>query len=528
MKNIIEKYPLVILTIVSIGLFAFNLGELKVSIMEARNFIVAREMLTEGHWLLTTMNDIARYEKPPFPAWFTTPFVYIFGTDNVWAYRIPTSIYSILGVVFFYKLVKIWLSKDIAFYTAMVLATSFYFIAIRFEAPSDIYTHVNIIIGVFFLVRHHPNFRFNDILMGGLFFGLSVLSKGPVGPYALFLPFILAYFFSFDVNLKAQILKTFGFLVVGVLVGGSWYLYVRYADPQVLIEIADKETDNWTSYNTRPFYYYWSFFIQSGIWTIPAFLSLIYPYFVKRIKHQRLYKFSFLWTMLALILLSVIPEKKPRYLVPVLFPLALNTVLVFDFLIKNKQDKLSKFFHYLHYPIIILVCTGIIIFPFVLGINWFDIGFVHVLMCISAIGIILLTVQFLKQKRFKALLWSNFLLILTITILGQSLVDVLKKNEDYRSLKTIQAEQIDYESYHVGNLAPEVIWAYGKISTKLKPDLKLKRPYKVLVSKPDLKNFKEKYPEIVQNTKTNIFDENYFRTGNRKRDRFIIYLFEIE
>ena len=35
--------------------------------MEARNFIVAREMLTEGNWLLTTMNDVPRYEKPPFP-----------------------------------------------------------------------------------------------------------------------------------------------------------------------------------------------------------------------------------------------------------------------------------------------------------------------------------------------------------------------------------------------------------------------------------------------------------------------------
>lgn len=38
-----------------------------VSIMEARNFITSREMITENHWLLTTMNGEARYEKPPFP-----------------------------------------------------------------------------------------------------------------------------------------------------------------------------------------------------------------------------------------------------------------------------------------------------------------------------------------------------------------------------------------------------------------------------------------------------------------------------
>lgn len=26
-------------------------------------------MITENHWLLTTMNGEARYEKPPFPSW---------------------------------------------------------------------------------------------------------------------------------------------------------------------------------------------------------------------------------------------------------------------------------------------------------------------------------------------------------------------------------------------------------------------------------------------------------------------------
>lgn len=50
-------------------MFIFNLDVLDVTIMEARNFITAREMTLDGNWLLTTMNGEPRYQKPPLPTW---------------------------------------------------------------------------------------------------------------------------------------------------------------------------------------------------------------------------------------------------------------------------------------------------------------------------------------------------------------------------------------------------------------------------------------------------------------------------
>lgn len=496
--------------------------------MEARNFIVSREMLTQNHWILTTMNDIARYEKPPFPAWFTAPFAYVFGLNNVWAYRLPTTIFSILGLVYFFKLIRIWLPKEMAFYSALFLGTSFYFIAIRFEAPSDMFTHVNMIIGLYFLLKHHPRIRLKNMLLGGLFFGLSVLSKGPVSPYAMFLPFIIAYFVSFKIPFKSHLIKVVGFLIVGIIVGGSWYLYVRLADPQTLLEVANKETGNWTSYNTRPFYYYWSFFIQSGIWTIPALISLAYPYFIKRIKHSRLYKFSFVWTMLALLLLSVIPEKKPRYLLPVLFPLALNTYLVVNYLINERHLKISKIFHYLHYSIIMLICVGVIVAPFILNILWTDIWFVHLLMSLMSLTIAFYTFKFLQQQRFKALLWVNVYVILMVTVLGQSVIDVLKSNEDYRSLTEVQIEKIPENRYHYGLLTPEIIWAYGNITSEIQPQKTIERPCQILVTQDHIEAFKSDYPNLTSQVVPDVYDENFFRTGKRKRGRFIVYVYDIK
>src|SRR5690606_3192503 len=105
-------------------------------------------------------------------------------------------------------------------------------------------------------------------------------------------------------------------------------------------------------YNIRPFYYYWSFFTQSGVWTIPAFVALLYPYLKTRVSDKKAYLFSFLWTISSVILLSIIPEKKSRYLLPVLIPLAMNTAFYIEYLvrsfpkIKNRAEKFPVYFNY--------------------------------------------------------------------------------------------------------------------------------------------------------------------------------------
>jgi 4-amino-4-deoxy-L-arabinose transferase-like glycosyltransferase len=517
-----------VLVLIGLCLFAFNLGELKVSVMEARNFIVAREMITEQHWLLTTMNNIARYEKPPFPAWFTTPFAYIFGLDNVWAYRIPTSIFSILGLVYFYKLVKIWLTKDIAFYAALILGTSFYYIVIRFEAPSDMYTHVSMVMALYFLLKDHPRIYLKNIILGSFFLGVSILAKGPVSLYALFLPFILAYSFSFKFSIKRFIPKVILFVLLGLIIGGSWYVFVRLKDPSVFSQIAEKETKNWINYEVKPFYYYWSFFIQSGIWTIPAVLSLAYPYFKKRIKHQKQYKFSFLWTIIALILLSVIPEKKPRYLVPVLFPLALNTVLVIEYLVSQKHNLFSKIFYYQHYGIIVLVCAAIILVPPFLNLNWENIWWLYLLMGMLALGILFFTFRLLSQQYFRPLIWSNVLLILLVTCVGQKTADLFQQNEDYKLLNVKGMENKKVQTYYYISIPPEVIWEYGEISKPWSEVGSIKSSFRILVSENYLENFKDNYPDVVSKADVKTFDRNYYRTGKRKHARFITHVFEVQ
>ncbi len=66
-----NKSYVLILALICLAIFFPHLKIAEVNIMEARNFITAREMLQYDNWLHTTMNLLPRYEKPPLPTWLT-------------------------------------------------------------------------------------------------------------------------------------------------------------------------------------------------------------------------------------------------------------------------------------------------------------------------------------------------------------------------------------------------------------------------------------------------------------------------
>ncbi|MGB2683418.1 MAG: glycosyltransferase, partial [Olleya sp.] len=61
MPKLLKDYPIIFICLLLAVMLLPNLETIQVTIMEARNFITAREMLLDDHWILTTMNGEARY-----------------------------------------------------------------------------------------------------------------------------------------------------------------------------------------------------------------------------------------------------------------------------------------------------------------------------------------------------------------------------------------------------------------------------------------------------------------------------------
>ena len=467
MLKVLLSKPIISIIIIVVLMLAFSIDAAPVSIMEARNFISAREMITDNNWLLTTMNGEARYEKPPLPTWITAVFGLVFGLDNLLALRFPTIIFiAIVGIFTFLLSKKIVNDHMHSFINALIVITSFYIIGIALEAPWDIFTHGFMVIAIYHLFQFFEKERgFGmHVALGGVFIGCSILCKGPVSIYALLLPFILAYAFTYRFkNFKNKIIPVLACIIMALLVGGWWYVYVRISDPLTFTAVALKETNNWHSYNTRPFYYYWSFFTQSGIWTIPAFIGLVYPYLKNRVSNLKSYQFSLLWTIFAVILLSVIPEKKSRYLMPVLIPLAINTGFYIEYLIrkfkdiKDKRETLPVFFNF-GLIALIAIAFPIVLFIFMkynLSGHWLSFSILSVLTLSSGV----LIVYHLKKKNITQVFMLTVAFFVVIFMWTLPLIKPIIGTANH-PIETLKDNSI--KIYGFNNVSPEMIWHYGK------------------------------------------------------------------
>ena len=477
MIKIIENNPLLSITLFVLIMLSFNIYGLDVTIMEARNFITAREMITDGNWILTTMNGEARYQKPPLPTWFTAIFALLFGLKSITALRFPGIIMVILTGVYAYLLSnKLLNNKAHSLINGFITVTSFYVIGIIIEAPWDIFSHGFMLIAIFHLFQLFEKEKryWCHTLIAGTLIGLSLMSKGPVSFYALLLPFLISYGLTYKYKrFRVKLFSVFSILILAILIGGWWFLYIRIEDAETFLSIIKKETGNWENYNVRPIYYYWSFFTQSGIWTIPAFVSLLYPYLKSRVSNIKAYTFSFYWTVLAVVLLSVIPEKKSRYLMPVLIPLAINTGFYIEYLIrhfKEIKDKKETIPVYINFGLIAFIG---IVFPFIgyLFIKSLKgiVLFWHVIASVLLVLISILILINLKRKHIKNVFYLCvvFMMSFFLTVLALSKI---QSHPNYNPITNLKAEakKDDLKVYSLGAVSPEMIWDFGDKISQIK------------------------------------------------------------
>ncbi|WP_457616105.1 hypothetical protein [Lutibacter sp.] len=322
------------------------------------------------------------------------------------------------------------------------------------------------------------------------------------------------------------------YIVLFLLVGSWWFVYVRIADADAFLKIASKETGNWSSYNVKPFYYYWSFFTQSGLWTIPAFISLLYPYLIKRVQHTKAYQFSFWWTIIAVVLLSLIPEKKPRYLMPVLIPLAINTGFYIQYLIetfsglKNKKETIPVYFNFG------LIGTIAIVFPiagyfvFNNSLDTFLVSYILTSVAVFSIGIAML--KKLIQKKIQSVFYLTIAFMMAIFIFGLPLSKSFNKNTEYQAINSLHSieQNSGFKTYSVGEITPELLWDYNGYLKNIFLNNHLLIPseekFGLLILNKDVAFIKK---ELAPNYNLKHLKTYNLNVGSRKKERLIRQLY---
>lgn len=299
-------------------------------IMESRNLVTAREMAEDGHWLVPTMNGQLRLEKPPLPTWIAGA-VEVVSPGNLALQRTMPGLAGCLLVVCLFLLARRLLPDGrYGLCAALLLLTCHSVVQMGRLATWDIYCHAFMMAAIYLLYRGLSEERHagRRLLAAGVWMGLSFLSKGPVSFYALLLPFLLSLPLLGKCRLRGRRGALAAMAVVCVVVSAWWYVYILVAHPDLAQQVIHKESASWANHNVRPWHYYLQHVSEFGVWTLLFCTALVYPLWRGRLRQPSVYRFALVWTLLQLLLLSLMPEKKPRYLLPMMMPGCLTMAAV--------------------------------------------------------------------------------------------------------------------------------------------------------------------------------------------------------
>lgn len=335
----------VLVVVLGIGLFV-RLDAPEIGLMEARNFVAAREIHAGGSWLLPTMNGELRLAKPPLPTWLVAAVMHLTGsTTDLGLLRLPSAVGACLLVLFFWALARrLTPPADegrTAWLAAVVLASSLLLLTAGRDGNGwDVYCYSFMTGAVAAAIRglQCPGRALGWFAAAGVLIALSILSKGPVAPYGMLLPFLLAYALRGD---RAALRRHWpGLLLMtglGVGLGCLWPLYVLNHHLDAASQVAQVESSSWANRHVQPLWFYSNFPAFMGLWALAAVAALVWPYAAPRVRPYAPYALLLAWVVATLVLLSLVPEKKERYLLPVLPPLALLTAALLRHWLAEKE-----------------------------------------------------------------------------------------------------------------------------------------------------------------------------------------------
>ena len=303
----------------------------------------AREMVTTGDWLTPRFNEIDRFEKPVLYYWLAASGYVVFGVTEM-AARLPAALAGLGLVLLTFACAGRWLDPATARTAGLIAATSFGYIAMARQALPDLPLACFVSVTTWGLFRAWLDdpaqtpvtdaaARRRWLLVAAAAGAGGFLMKGPVAvalPGSVVVPILgwEAWQGRSRTHLRA---RDIAFAVaLFTLIAAPWF--VAMANEHGLAYLyrffigENVERFATERYNAvRPFWYYGPI-IAGGLLPWSPFVALWWPGIVEAIRGRRAPSVTTLrlivWAVAPLVFYSLSIGKQPRYILPVLPPLA--------------------------------------------------------------------------------------------------------------------------------------------------------------------------------------------------------------
>lgn len=282
----------------------------------------AKEMLDQGSFLTPIMFGQPQFEKPPLYYWL---LMVVFDQIGVtaWTARFVGALFGILSVLLTYLFVRRLTDQKSGIVTALILATTIWWIGLARVVLTDLIFSVFIMLSLYAFYEWYASKRNGWLVAFAAGAALATLAKGPLG---LALPLVVAIVFM-AVMQDWKAIR--GFLVhywwlFFLAIGLPWYLYatLNYGDTFLNEFFVHDHWDRFLIAEHAEFdkwYFYPGMMLVSFLpWT--AYLPFA---FASIRKQHTLMVFALVWLLAMTVLLAIPHSKLATYISPVYPALAL-------------------------------------------------------------------------------------------------------------------------------------------------------------------------------------------------------------
>ncbi len=304
-----QKWTLTFLALLS-AFFFIGLGQFHLFDWDEINFAEsAREMIESNDYLRVQINYLPFWEKPPFFFWLQVGAMKLFGV-NEYAARFPNALFGAIYLFTFYFIGKRHFSAKFGFIWALVFFASLLPHIYFKSGIIDPVFNFFIFLSVYFMIRvmaKDGSSIWKLALFSGLFSGLSLLTKGPVGFLLLGLTLVVYLIYKrFKVfpSLKGILFFFLGF--VGII--SCWIaMEVSQNGWAILEQFIQYQAELFNSPvagHEQPFYYH---FMVVGLGCFPMSVFALPLFFQKTdatILDLRRWMLSLFWVVLILFSIS--------------------------------------------------------------------------------------------------------------------------------------------------------------------------------------------------------------------------------
>jgi len=186
----------------------------------------AREMLVTGDYLTVQIDFEPFPEKPPLFFWLQVISMKIFGV-NEFAARFPNVICGFASLIFLYFVGRqlyghrfglFWILS----YGAAILPF-FFFKSGIIDPWFNLFILMGVAWFIFYLDPERQKSRVRNVVLSAVFFGLAILTKGPLA-LLIFLLCFLVFLSMKRFRISTSLSHVLLFILVLSFVGGSWFL----------------------------------------------------------------------------------------------------------------------------------------------------------------------------------------------------------------------------------------------------------------------------------------------------------------